>query len=194
MKRILFLFFLPIISFGQLSLKNQRLIKSLLLEENAESPHIGVGGNKSKVYTKFEKVKDKLSNDDLFYLAKNSNDVLRIYSSEELVYRDDNRIVELYKHYKDYPMVVSYTLGSVMQPNDLAQLIFDTFENIIKIDKSVTELLSEVDTTKINKGSPMEDWLIKQKEIKKLFNGNFNSNFEKIKKIKENHKDYPVKK
>ncbi|TGN29777.1 hypothetical protein [Empedobacter tilapiae] len=130
----------------------------------------------------------------MFYLAKNSNDVLRIYSSKEFVYRDDIRIVELYQHYKDYPMVVSYTLGCVTMPNDLAQLIFDTFENIVEIDKRATELLSEVDTTKINKGSPMEDWLIKQQEIKKLFNGNFNSNFEKIKKIKENHKDFPVKK
>jgi predicted AAA+ superfamily ATPase len=68
------------------------------------------------------------------------------------------------------------------------------FENIIEIDKRATELLSEIDATKINKGSPIEDWLIKQIEIKKLFNGNFNSNFEKIKKIKENHKDFPVKK
>lgn len=93
MNIILLLFFLPIISFGQLSSKNQRLIKPLLNESNAESSHVGIRGSKSKVYQKFENIKNQLSNDDLFYLAKNSNDVLRIYSSEELVYRDDTRII-----------------------------------------------------------------------------------------------------
>lgn len=194
MNKFLLLFIIPIISFGQLSLRNQRLIKPLLIEEVAESPHVGIGGNKSKVYEKFEKIKSKLSNDDLFYLAKNSNDVLRVYSSQELVYRNDIRIVDLYQHYKDYPMVVSYTLGCVTMPNDLSQLIFDTFENIVEIYKRVTELLSQVDTTKINKGSPIEDWFNKQQEIGKLFKGNFHSNFEKIKRIKNDHKDYPIKK
>jgi len=185
MKNISILLFLfPILLLGQLSPEKENLIKPLINLDYAESKHIGIGGNTSKIFERFDTIKQNLSNDDLYFLAKNSSNALRLYSSQEFVKRMDERIVELYQFYINYPIKISYMQGCIIRPVDLSELIYDEFKNTFELKITIEKLLENIDRKKIKENTPAHDWIIHLNEINILLeNKTFNSNFEKIETI-----------
>lgn len=128
---ILFLLIIPKLFFGQISNEKQKLLEPLLKLNYAESSNIGVGGEPSKIYEKFQSIKSKFNNKELLFLARNSSNALRLYSSQELVRRNETLIVSLYYYYKKYPLKFSYTNGCISEIKDLSEMIKLEFDNII---------------------------------------------------------------
>ncbi|MGR3856415.1 hypothetical protein [Chryseobacterium indologenes] len=64
------------ISNAQVSEAVKKLAQPLDNVSYAESPNIGVGGEKSKIYNQFKKVAKIASNDELYYYAMNGSNAL----------------------------------------------------------------------------------------------------------------------
>lgn len=61
---------------AQISKKIKMLASLLDTIQYAESSHIGIGGERSKLYDDFRKLAKTATNDELFYLSKNGNNSL----------------------------------------------------------------------------------------------------------------------
>lgn len=155
MKNIFLIVFstISIFSFGQLSSNKQKLILPLLKIDYAESKNIGEGGEYSSIYRSFENVKAKLSNQDLLILAKNSSNSLRFYSCIELVHRNDKEIVNIYKYYRDYPLKMKYLNGCLGSNENVADLIYQEYQNIFDIKKTLEFELSKLSKKEIEENS-----------------------------------------
>ncbi len=116
------LFFLLAISLctAQTSKKAKILAKPLESFSYAESRYIGIGGEKSTLYDHFIKLSEVASADDLYNLAKNGSNALKLYSSRELMKRNDKRFPEIYKYYLQHPLVIKYQDGCVGRQDSIA--------------------------------------------------------------------------
>lgn len=86
----------------------------------AESPHIGVSGEKSKIYDYFQKLSKVAKNDELYYLAKNGSNALKLYSGQELLKRNDKRFLEVYHYYLKHPLIMKYQNGCTIEKDNMA--------------------------------------------------------------------------
>lgn len=122
MKLKISLFFLFVTGFSnaQISEKAKVLAKPLEAFSYAESRYIGIGGDKSTLYDHFRKLSKVASTDDLYYLAKNGSNALRLYSSQELMKRNDKRFLEIYEYYFNNPSIIKYKDGCVGREENIS--------------------------------------------------------------------------
>ncbi len=182
-KSIIFnILFISSFCFAQLSADKYQLIKELSKIDYAESRNIGVGGELSKIYESFENIKSNFDDHDLIFLAKNSSNVLRLYSSLELIRRNNPAIVEIYKYYKMYPLNFKYQSGCVIRKTELSKLIYEEFQTIIETKETLEEAIKK--WTKEQQGNePIKIWEIENENLKKIVTTQFFENFNKIKQI-----------
>ncbi|MBL7880233.1 MAG: hypothetical protein JNN23_10355 [Chryseobacterium gambrini] len=108
----------------------------------AESSHIGIGGERSKLYDDFRKLAKTATNDELFYLAKNGSNSLKLYSGKELFKRNDKRFLEIYQYYNDHPVMMKYVNGCVGKKDNIAVHLMDEIyaaKEIISIRDSISK-------------------------------------------------------
>ncbi|WP_415328551.1 hypothetical protein [Chryseobacterium sp. MMS23-Vi53] len=105
---------------AQLSNKVRTLAKPLDTISFAESSHIGIDGEESKIYNSFKKLSKTATNNELYYFAKNGSNALKLYSSKELLKRNDKRFIEIYKYYSDNLLQMKYREGCVGKREDIA--------------------------------------------------------------------------
>lgn len=122
MKLKISLFFLFVTGFSnaQISEKAKVLAKPLEAFSYAESRYIGIGGDKSTLYDHFRKLSQVASTDDLYYLAKNGSNAFRLYSSQELMKRNDKRFLEIYEYYLNNPSIIKYKDGCVGREENIS--------------------------------------------------------------------------
>ena len=144
-----------------------------------------MGGEYSEIYKSFENIKGKLNNQDLLILAKNSSNSLRFYSCIELVHRNDNEIVNLYKYYRDYPLKMRYLNGCLGSIENVADLINQEYENIFDIKKTLELELAKLSKKEIEENSVYKEWQITLDGINKKLTSEFLQNFEQIRKLKK---------
>ncbi|WP_330747384.1 hypothetical protein [Chryseobacterium sp. CP-77] len=113
------------ISNAQVSEAVKKLAQPLDNVSYAESPNIGVGGEKSKIYNQFKKVAKIASNDELYYYAMNGSNALRVYSAKELFKRNDKRFLDIYTFYYNNPLMMKYTLGCVGENKNISEFLKD---------------------------------------------------------------------
>ncbi|MBB4806121.1 hypothetical protein HNP38_001393 [Chryseobacterium defluvii] len=86
-------------------------------------PMLGWGGEESKIYNYFKKLSETASNDELYFFARHGSNSLRIYSSEELLRRNDKRFLNIYKFYSEDPLFITYHMGCNGSRKDMTQLL-----------------------------------------------------------------------
>lgn len=118
-KFILFLVFYSYSVNAQVSFKVKQLAKPLDTISYAESSHIGIGGENSKIYDYFRKLSKIAKNDELYYYAKNGSNALKLYSSQKLLKRNDKRFPEIYQYYHDNPLIMKYQNGCIIKKDNI---------------------------------------------------------------------------
>jgi hypothetical protein len=91
----------------------------------AESPHIGFGGEESKIYNQFKKVAQAANNDELYYFAMNGSNALKVYSGKELFKRNDKRFLDIYTFYYRNPLIMKYILDCSGENKNIAEFLED---------------------------------------------------------------------
>lgn len=127
---------------AQISKKVKMLARPLDTIQYAESSHIGIGGERSKLYDDFRKLAKTATNDELFYLAKNGSNSLRLYSGKKLFKRNDKRFLEIYQYYNDHPVLMKYVNGCVGKKDNIATHLMDEIyaaKEIISIRDSISK-------------------------------------------------------
>lgn len=157
----------------------------MLKIDYAESENVGAGGEYSEVYRSFANIKGKLTNQDLVILAKNSSNSLRFYSCLELIHRNDNEIVNLYKYYRDYPLKMKYLNACLGSIENVADLINQEYENIFDIKKTLELELAKLNNKEKEESSVYKEWQITLDDINKKLTSEFLQNFEQIRKLKK---------
>lgn len=109
----------------QISDQMKALAKPLDNISYAESSHIGVAGQKSKIYNQFKELAKVASNEDLYYFAKNGSNALKVYSGEELFQRNDKRFFDIYTYYSQNPLMMKYMVGCVSSNKNIAEFLKD---------------------------------------------------------------------
>jgi len=154
---------------AQISEKVKMLVKSLDTIQYAESSHIGIGGERSKLYDDFRKLAKTATNDELFYLAKNGSNSLKLYSGKELFKRNDKRFLEIYQYYNDHPVMMKYVNGCVGKKDNIATHLMDEIyaaKEIISIRDSISKEKTDNFTKAQLKSIEDEGYKkLKQKEI-----------------------------
>ena len=138
----IFLLFTVIFCEAQISEKVKMLAKPLDTIQYAESSHIGIGGERSKLYDDFRKLAKTATNNELFYLAKNGSNSLKLYSGKELFKRNDKRFLEIYQYYNDHPVMMKYVNGCVGKKDNIATHLMDEIyaaKEIISIRDSISK-------------------------------------------------------
>lgn len=127
---------------AQISKKVKMLASPLDTIQYAESSHIGIGGERSKLYDDFRKLAKTATNNELFYLAKNGSNSLKLYSGKELFKRNDKRFLEIYQYYNDHPVMMKYVNGCVGKKDNIATHLMDEMyaaKEIISIRDSISK-------------------------------------------------------
>lgn len=141
-KSTIFLLFTITFCEAQISKKVKMLASPLDTIQYAESSHIGIGGERSKMYDDFRKLAKTATNDELFYLAKNGSNSLKLYSGKELFKRNDKRFLEIYQYYNDHPVMIKYVNGCVAKKDNIATHLMDEIyaaKEIISIRDSISK-------------------------------------------------------
>jgi hypothetical protein len=73
-----------------------------------------------ELYTIYSDIAKTATNNELFYLALNGNTFIRHNAVSSLVYRNDKRIIELYKYYSEFPLEYEIKLSCVISKQDMA--------------------------------------------------------------------------
>lgn len=178
---------ISIFSFGQLSPNQQKLIKPLLKIDYAESKNIGAGGEYSEIYRSFANIKGKLTNQDLLILAKNSSNSLRFYSCVELIHRNEKKIINVYKYYRDYPLRMKYLNGCLEGNESIADIIYQEYQNIFDIKKTLELELSRLSKKEIEENSVYRDWQDVLDDTNKKITSEFLNTLEQLNKMKKEY-------
>ncbi|CAD0220810.1 hypothetical protein [Chryseobacterium sp. JV274] len=110
---------------AQVSDAVKKLAQPLDTISYAESSHIGVGGEESKIYNQFKKVAKIASNDELYYFAMNGSNALKLYSGKELFKRKDKRFLDIYTLYSRNPLKMEYILGCTIDSKNITKFLKD---------------------------------------------------------------------
>ncbi|WP_077419301.1 hypothetical protein [Chryseobacterium sp. JV274] len=146
---------------AQVSDTVKKLAQPLDTISYAESSHIGVGGEESKIYNQFKKVAKIASNDELYYFVMNGSNALKLYSGKELFKRKDKRFLDIYTFYSSNPLIMKYTLGCVGKNQNIAEFLKDEVYSAEYYISLRDQLLKNKD-----KGDEIEK--IQLKQIKEL--------------------------
>jgi hypothetical protein len=73
-----------------------------------------------ELYSIYSDIAKTATNDELFYLALNGNTFIRPNAVLDLVYRNDKRIIELYRYYSKFPFEYERKLSCVVSKQDMA--------------------------------------------------------------------------
>ncbi|WP_374463853.1 hypothetical protein [Chryseobacterium sp.] len=147
----------------------------------AESPNIGVGGEKSKIYNQFKKIAKIASNDELYYYAMSGSNALKVYSGQELFKRNDKRFLDIYTFYSNNPLIMKYTLGCVGENKNISELLKDEVYSAQNFISLRDQLLKNKD--KQDEISKLQLSQIKDHGYGKLTEENVNSVKEQLEKI-----------
>lgn len=127
--------------------------------------------NKSyeELYTLYSEISKTATNDELFYLAKNGSNSLKLYSGKELFKRNDKRFLEIYQYYNDHPVLMKYVNGCVGKKDNIATHLMDEIyaaKEIISIRDSISKEKTDNFTKAQLKSIEDEGYKkLKQKEI-----------------------------
>lgn len=166
---------------AQVSDRVKELAQPLNNISHAESSHIGIAGEESKIYNQFKKIAKVASNDELYYFAKNGSNALKIYSGKELLKRKDKRFFEVYKFYSEKPLIVKYIMGCIGSNKNISELLKDEVYASRQYILMRDSLLKE-------KSTPAAIKKIQLRQIKELGYGtftkeDFNSAIKQLKEI-----------
>ena len=183
---LLVIVFFPIHFFSQLSSEKQKFIQYLSKVDFAESKNIGIGGELSEVYKSFEDIKGKLDDNDLEFLAKNSSNSLRFYSSIELLKRNNIIIIDIFKYYKKYPLFFKYQSGCVVSKANLTDLILNEISSLIESKEFYEEAFKSL-TRQESDSNYVKVWISDYNQLIKILTPKFYEIFNAMKIIeKEN--------
>jgi len=73
-----------------------------------------------ELYTMYSGIAKTATNNELFYLALNGNTFIRHNAVSNLVYRNDKRIIDLYRYYSEFPFEYEIKLSGVVSKQDMA--------------------------------------------------------------------------
>lgn len=181
-------FLISITCFGQLDSDKLKLIEKLNNIDYAESENVGYDGEPGQTKIEFHSIKGNLNNDDLFELAKNYSPPLRLYSSLELIHRNDKRIIQIYKEYKNNNLELLYKSGCTSNEKvRISDLILEEFDNILKKRDYVRLLEENLEKNEINdvEGFSTQEFVKFGNEyLDKVITKDFHSIHKKILKIK----------
>lgn len=173
--------------FGQLNCDKLKLLENLNKLNYAESENVGYEGTPGRTRIEFDSIKSKFDNDDLIYISKNLSDPLKLYSSLELVHRNDNRILDIYKFYKTNLYEIEYHSGDTYNGmNRISDLIFQEFENLLNKKKIVDKTKSDLEKGYVSEvyKKNSEDFVnFGTKYLDKVITNKFYSIYSKIQKL-----------
>ncbi|KMQ61467.1 hypothetical protein ACM46_15735 [Chryseobacterium angstadtii] len=118
------LFFIPALSFGQLSSEIENLYGELSKSKNVESAHIGYGMSESKVYKLFEEINKKASDKEVEYIAFKGNSVAKAYASYAVFSRKLKILDQLFDDYIKNNDSISIIQGCVGSKSHLADELY----------------------------------------------------------------------
>ncbi len=124
MKTFFFLLFLPILFFGQLSPKVNKLYKQLSQSERYESKNISIDGHESEIYKINEKIKKIASDSEVEFIAFNGTPSTKLYAMSILFDRKSKSLEKLFRYYIKSKDSVQVMMGCVVQTNTIAHLLY----------------------------------------------------------------------
>ena len=135
MKKLLTILFSLTISVG-FSQTKQQLIDSIIKVNRVESDCVGYGCVVSPQYTRFQKLKEKLTNKELLELSKHLNPTIRTYASIELIQSDKGNIPEMLSIELQRNEMVETFEGCIMGTDPVSSMIYHEYWNKIRIEAS----------------------------------------------------------
>lgn len=123
---------------GITSCYNSLLIKSISKKEVVECYFIGESGHKSKLYGKFERLRNNTSKEKLFKLTNDSSAVLATYSSYALIDLDLIEPEKLFKNFLSKDQNVQNRCGCINSNTKISTLIYRRYLNT-RVDFSNTD-------------------------------------------------------
>jgi hypothetical protein len=135
MKKLLTIIFSLTISLCFSQTKEQ-LIDSIIKVNRVESDCVGFGCMVSPQYKRFQKLKKKLSDNELIELSKHENPTIRTYASIELIQSNKGNVPELLSaELKKNEMVETFE-GCLMGIDPVSSMIYHEYWNKIRIEAS----------------------------------------------------------
>ena len=135
MKKLLTIIFILTISFCFSQTKEQ-LIDSIIKVNRVESDCVGIGCMVSPQFTRFQKLKKKLSEKELIELSKHKNPTIRTYASIELIQSDKGNVPELLSTELRKNEMVETFEGCIMDIEPISSIIYHEYWNKIRIEAS----------------------------------------------------------
>lgn len=135
MKKLLTVIFSLIVSLCFSQTKEQ-LIDSIIKVNRVESDCVGIGCMVSTQYTRFQKLKKKLSNKELIELSKHENPTIRTYASIELIQSDKGNVPEILSTELQKNEMVKTFEGCIMDVEPISSIIYHEYWNKIRIEAS----------------------------------------------------------
>lgn len=175
--------------FGQLNSDKMSLLENLNKVNYAESENMGVEGTLGQTRIEFDSIKSKLSNNDLLYISKNLSDPLKLYASLELIHRNDDRIIEIYKFFKSNKYEIEYHSGCTYNGKErLSNLIFEEYQNLLNKKKIIEQTKSDLKNGYVNEiyKKNSEDFVKYGTEyLNKIITKKFYTTYSRIQKLDE---------
>ncbi|WP_288244724.1 hypothetical protein [uncultured Chryseobacterium sp.] len=128
MKTFFFLLFLPILFFGQLSPKVNKLYKQLSQSERYESKNISIDGHESEVYKINEKIGKIASDDEVKFIASNGNPSTKLYALNILFSRKSKSFEKFFIHNLNTKDSLKVMKGCVIRMTTIA---FELYQNVL---------------------------------------------------------------
>jgi hypothetical protein len=135
MKKLLTIIFSLTISLCFSQTKEQ-LTDSIVKVNRVESDCVGYGCVVSPQYTRFQKLKKKLSDKELIELSKHKNPTLRTYASLELIQSQKGNVPELLSTELRKNEMVETFEGCIMDVEPVSSIIYHEYWNKIRIEAS----------------------------------------------------------
>ncbi|MFD0975406.1 hypothetical protein [Salinimicrobium gaetbulicola] len=132
MKKLLTIIFSLTISLCFSQTKEQ-LIDSIIKVNRVESDCVGIGCMVSPQYTRFQKLKKKLTDKELIELSKHENPTIRTYASIELIQSDKGNVPELLLTELEKNEMVETFEGCIMAVEPISSIIYHEYWNKIRI-------------------------------------------------------------
>jgi hypothetical protein len=135
MKKLLTIIFSLTISLCFSQTKEQ-LIDSIIKVNRVESDCVGIGCMVSPQYTRFQKLKKKLTDKELIELSKHLNPTIRTYASKELIQSEKGNVPELLSAELEKNEMVETFEGCIMDKEPISSIIYHEYLNKIRIKTS----------------------------------------------------------
>lgn len=135
MKKLLSILYSLIISVCFSQTKEQ-LIDSIIKVNRVDSDCVGIGCMVSPQYTRFQKLKEKLSDKELTELSKHENPTIRTYALIELIQSGKGNIPELLTAELQKNEMVETFEGCLMDIEPIPSIVYHEYWNKIRIEAS----------------------------------------------------------